>query len=159
MAAYLKYKPNLFKTNYILKSMANIKFLPHTADVKYEAYGKTLAEAFESAALAVHKVITQDVVKGKIKKEIKLKNEKTKRSLLYDFIEEIVILMDTTGLLISKAKVNIEGEENNYSLTAELHGDLYKNYECHGAVKSMTYSDMQIEELEGKVKITIVLDI
>jgi len=138
--------------------MKNIKFLPHTADVKYEAYGKTLNEAFENAAIAVHQVITQDKVKAKIKKQIKLKS-KNKRALLYDFIEEIVILMDTSGLLISKAKVSIEGEENNYKLEAELQGDLYKNYECHGAVKSMTYSDMQIEELKGKVKITIVLDI
>lgn len=138
--------------------MAKIKFLEHTADVKYEAYGKNLEEAFENAAIAVHQVITQDKVKAKIKKEIKIK-AKTKRALLYDFIEEIVVLMDTAGLLVSKAKVNIEGEKNNYKLTAELQGDLYKNYECHGAVKSMTYSDMNIEEKPGRVKLTIVLDI
>lgn len=138
--------------------MKNIKFLEHTADVKYEAYGKDLNEAFENAAIAVHKIITQDKVKAKIKKEIKIKS-KTKRALLYDFIEEIVILMDTTGLLISKAKVNIEGEENNYRLNAVIQGDLYKNYECHGAIKSMTYSDMEILEEKGKVKITVVLDI
>lgn len=138
--------------------MKKIKFLEHTADVKYEAYGKDLNEAFENAAIAVHQVITQDKVRAKIKKEIKIK-AKTKRALLYDFIEEIVILMDTTGLLISKAKVNIEGEENNYKLNAVIQGDLYKNYECHGAIKSMTYSDMVIEESKNKVKLTIVLDI
>lgn len=138
--------------------MKNIKFLEHTADVKYEAYGKDLNEAFENAAIAVHQLITQDKVRAKIKKEVKIK-AKTKRALLYDFIEEIIILMDTTGLLISHAKVTIDGEENNYKLNAIIQGDLYKNYECHGAIKSMTYSDMIIEEKENKVKLTIVLDI
>lgn len=138
--------------------MDRFKFLEHTADVKYEAYGKTLEEAFESAALAVHTVITQDKVKALISKKIKVK-AKTKRALLYDFIEEIVVLMDTDNILISDVKLKISGKEGSYSLEADVKGDLYKNYECHGAIKSMTYSDMEIKEEKNKVKLTIVLDI
>ena len=33
------------------------KFLPHTADVKFRAYGKSLEEAFSNAALALTEVI------------------------------------------------------------------------------------------------------
>lgn len=138
--------------------MDKFKFFEHTADVKYEAYGKTLKEAFESAAIAVHRVITQDKVKPITKKKIKIQS-KTKRALLYDFIEEIVFLMDTTNLLFSKAKVKITGKEGAYRLEAQIAGDYYKNYECHGAIKSMTYSEIKIKEEKNKVTLTIVLDI
>ncbi len=36
--------------------MQKINFLEHTADVKFEAYGKTLEEAFENAALTESKL-------------------------------------------------------------------------------------------------------
>lgn len=138
--------------------MDKFKFFEHTADVKYEAYGKTLAEAFESAAIAVATVITQDKIRPIKIKKIKIK-AKTKRALLYDFIEEIVALMDTEGLLFSEANVKITGKENNYNLEAVVKGDYYKNYECHGAIKSMTYSEIKIKEEKNKVTLTIVLDI
>jgi SHS2 domain-containing protein len=138
--------------------MEKFRFLEHTADVKYEAFGKTLAEAFENAAVVVHKVVTQDKVKPVIEKKIKVKS-KTKRALLYDFIEEIVFLMDTKHMLVCEAKVKIREKNNNFELEAILKGDNCRSYECHGDIKSMTYSDLAIEEKRGSVKLTIVLDI
>ena len=35
------------------------KYLPHTADVKFQSYGKTLEEAFVNAAYATADVITE----------------------------------------------------------------------------------------------------
>ena len=138
--------------------MEKFKFFEYTADVKYEAYGKTLAEAFESAALVVPTVITQDKIRPIKTKKIKIK-AKTKRALLYDFIEELIFMIDTNHLLFSEVNVKITGEEGAYVLDAFLKGDLYKNYECHGDIKSMTYSDMAIKEKKNKVTLTIVLDI
>ncbi len=43
------------------------KYLDHTADVKFQAYGKDLTEAFENAVLATTNVIT-DV--DKVKKRL-----------------------------------------------------------------------------------------
>jgi SHS2 domain-containing protein len=138
--------------------MAKFNFLEHTADVKYRAYGKTLEEAFENAAIAVATIITQDRIKAVKTKKIRIK-AKTKRALLYDFIEKIVALMDTDNFLISEVKLKINGKEGAYSLEAVLKGDNCKNYECHGAIKSMTYSEIKIKEGKNKVTLTIVLDI
>ena len=74
------------------------KFLKHTADVKFQAYGKTLEESFANAALAMFSVMT-DVKKIKpiIKKEFNMKGIDQKQ-LLYKFLEEFLFLMDAKFL-------------------------------------------------------------
>ena len=48
------------------------KFLEHTADIMFEAYGKTLNELFENSALAIFESTANiKTVKAKIKKEIR----------------------------------------------------------------------------------------
>jgi len=50
------------------------KFLPHTADIKFQAYGKTLEEVFENSALALKEILVEDEkVKKNIKKNISVK--------------------------------------------------------------------------------------
>ena len=50
---------NFFKHQpfYIL-IMVKFKFLEHTADAKFQAYGKNMEEAFSNAALAMFSIIT-----------------------------------------------------------------------------------------------------
>ncbi|MEK6922189.1 MAG: archease, partial [Nanoarchaeota archaeon] len=55
--------------------MKKYNFFDHTADVMFEAYGKTLNELFENAALATQETqVDLKDVKGKIKRKINLKN-------------------------------------------------------------------------------------
>ena len=42
------------------------KFLEHTADAKFQAFGKNLEETFANAALALTKLMTDSKVKTKI---------------------------------------------------------------------------------------------
>ena len=39
------------------------KFLEHTADIKFQAFGKTFEQAFENSALAVANIISKDKIK------------------------------------------------------------------------------------------------
>ncbi|MBU1988259.1 MAG: archease [Nanoarchaeota archaeon] len=65
-------------------------FLPHTADIKFKAYGKTLNQAFENAALAISKILAKEnKVKTNITKDIELEGIDQK-SLFYNFLEEII---------------------------------------------------------------------
>ena len=48
------------------------KFLPHTADLKFRAYGKTIEEAFINAGYAIKSIISKKKVKQFIKKSIKI---------------------------------------------------------------------------------------
>ena len=47
------------------------KFLEHTADAKFQAFGATLEEAFSNAALAMFSVMTEpEKIKPKLEREI-----------------------------------------------------------------------------------------
>jgi len=100
----------------------NYKFFDHTADVLFEAEGKSLDELFEVCGLATEE--TQVELKGikpKIKKEIALEKD-TIDMLLFDFLQELIFLKDAKLLLFSKIKVFIsEGKTNK--LKAVLEGE------------------------------------
>ena len=120
--------------------MEKFKFLSHTADIKFQAFGKTLNECFENSALA----FTNSQYKGKIKavinKKIKAKG-KDYESLMYNFLEEVLVLLEG-GFIVSK--VNVKIDEKKLKLNAELKGDYAKNYELSMDAKAITYNNMFI---------------
>jgi len=144
------------------------KYLEHTADIKFEAYGNNLKEAFSNAALAVFNILLDtNQVKSIEKHEVKIK-AKRKQSLLYDFIEELLFLIDTKGFLLSKVenmkiKDNTKDENGEIELSCTVYGDAYQNYETHGDIKAATYNDMEIIEdnptEDGKIKLVMVVDV
>jgi len=137
--------------------MENFKFLKHTADVKFQAYGKSLGEAFSNAALALTAVFSEDKVKGKIKEKVFVFGNDDKE-LLYSFLEEIIVLVDTKNLLLGKVrKIKI----NKGKLEAELLMDKAENYDIRGNVKAVTYNDMLIEQDKNKegFMVQVVVDV
>lgn len=165
----IKPKKKSVKTKVVKKTVKkkNIKkidyeFLEHTADVKFLAYGKNLEEAFRNAAKATIDVMTDiKKIKPKTRKKIMIEAN-TKESLLYDFLEEIIYVMDTEGFLMCDAeKIIIDTKNPNYKfvLKAELVGDFAKNYDVHTYIKAVTYNDMEIQESKNKVSVQVVHDI
>ena len=70
------------------------KFLEHTADAKFQAYGATLEEAFKNAALAMFSIIVDTrKVNGKLEKRIHVDGA-DKKALLYVFLEELLYLFE-----------------------------------------------------------------
>jgi len=143
--------------------MQKYEFLPHTADVKFIAYGKTLEEAFTNAALATTAVMTavmsEDTINPVETKDITV-NADNKEKLLYDFLEELIFLVDTEAYLVADVKhISIQEEKGHFTLTATVAGDTADNYEITTHIKAVTYSDMFIKEEENKVTIQVVHDI
>jgi len=135
------------------------KYFDHTADVLFESYGKTLAEAFENAGLAMFNILT-DIDKVKPEKEFSIEViSDSDEKLLYDFLEELIFLMDTEGILISKFSNLKIKKENNFILTCKAKGDLALNYETHGDIKSPTYNQMEIKKKDKNYVIKAVVDI
>jgi SHS2 domain-containing protein len=136
------------------------KYFDHTADVCFESYGKTLEEAFTNSALAAFNIIT-DITKIKQlkKQEISVKAIKLE-SLLFDFLDELIFLMDTKHIIFSKFDdMRIGKKEGTYVLTCIAHGDSIDNYERHGDIKAPTYNEMSIRETEKGFIIRAVVDI
>lgn len=133
------------------------KFLEHTADVKFQAFGKSLNEAFENAAAALKETICGKIkIKEKIKKKIKVKG-KDKESLLYNFLEEFLFLLDSEGFLLSKVKVKIN--EEKLGLEAEVYGDKASGYKFTNEVKAVTYNQMYVKKSRNKYIVQVVLDV
>ena len=141
--------------------MENYKFLEHTADVKFQSFGKTIEEAFTNAAYALAETITK---KTKIKEKTTWKIDASGKdlpSLLYNFLEEFLFLLDAENFILSKiTKINIKEEE----LEAEVTGDLASNYKLTNDVKAITYNEMFVKqekqgEHKGKWVCQAVLDV
>lgn len=145
-------------------SKEKFKFFEHTADVEFEAYGKTLKKAFANAALAMFEIMTDTKeIKPKIKKEIEVESEDLE-ALLYDYLEELLVIHEIENLVFSKFKIeSIEKEDkkDNYRLKGYAEGEKYnpEKHESRTAVKAVTYNSMFVKETKEKSTVHVVLDV
>ena len=138
------------------------KFLEHTADIYIEAWGQGLEEAFEEAAIAMFESITNlDKVEPKEKIEIGLEAENLE-TLIVDWLNELVYLMDAKGLLLSKFDVTeVRKSDGSYTLKAYVYGEPINidKHELKIEVKAATYGLMKLTQKGGEVRLKVLLDI
>lgn len=132
------------------------KYFEHTADIKFQAFGKTVEKAFENSALAMFNTMCSETVKRKIKKTINVKG-KDLESLLYNFLEELLFYLDSENFFLSRIKVKID--EKKLTLEAEAQGDLAGKYPIHLDVKAVTYNEMFVKREKNKYICQVVLDV
>lgn len=140
--------------------MKKFCFLPHTGDIKFQAKGSSLKEAFANAALAFCSLMWDpDKVEKKLEYKIQVEGRDLEQ-LLVNFLEEILFLFETKDLVFNKAEnLNIEEEEKLYRLSCILIGD-EKNadYKISGEVKAVTYNEMKIKRNKN-IFIEVVVDV
>jgi SHS2 domain-containing protein len=125
--------------------MEKYKFLDHTADIKFQAFGNSLEECFENAAFALVNIICKDKIKTIIKKNIKVDGDDLEE-LLYNFLEEFLFLIDSKNFIFGRfKKIKIHKKNDKYHLTSEILGDNLKNYQTKTGVKAITYNEMFIK--------------
>mgnify|MGYP001583030249 CR=1 FL=1 len=133
------------------------KFLQHTADIKFQAFGNSLKEVFENSALALFNTIYDSKIKKKKKFKINVQGHDLE-SLLYNFLEETLVLIDSKNFLPSKIKI-LKFSEGKFKIEAEIAGDDAKNYQISMHVKAITYNEMFIKKEKNKFISQVVLDI
>ena len=140
--------------------MKNFVYLSHTADAGFEAFGKNLNETFVNSGVAMLNMLTH-VSKIKPKKVQKFKKVATNlESLLYDFLDEIIFLLETKNFIVGKIqKLSISEENSKFTLTCEFLGDNYKNYEMFTHIKAPTYHKMLISKTKSGYKIRVFVDV
>ena len=150
-------KEGIYKLNWVINFMKKENgfiFLEHMADIKFQAFGKTLEKAFENSALAFSSYISSGgKISSKRSKTIEIKAENNE-SLLYNFLDELIYLLDAEGFAVAAAKVQIKDNK----LTAELKGDDIKNYHLNH-VKAATYAEMHIKKSKSEWEVQAVLDV
>ncbi len=132
------------------------------ADVYIAAYGETLEEAFENAALATFETMTQtNRIMPKHKETVELEGYDEK-ALLYNWLETLLIKFDTTQALYNKFKIEtIKKTSKGYKLKAIIQGEKFdpKKHPQKVGVKAITYHQMQIIKTPRKTTVKFILDI
>ncbi len=130
-----------------MKHSGDFEFLEHTADLKFIAYGKTLADCFQNSAKAMFSAIVDPKsIEERYTKGIKLEAE-TLEILLHDFLSELLFLSETRELFFKEFHVSID-RNKKYRLRAELAGEKFNpgKHEIKTEIKAVTYHEMLIEE-------------
>ncbi|HLC31763.1 MAG TPA: archease [Candidatus Nanoarchaeia archaeon] len=130
------------------------EFLEHTADIKLKVEAKTLDALFEEIvkALAAH-LNHQEPIKTTKGKTISVSGSDYP-SLLYNFIDELIYLIDAENFIPAKASVQMRG----FNLTAELTGDTASNYPLD-QLKAATYAEMDIKKTPKGWTALFVIDV
>jgi SHS2 domain-containing protein len=160
---------NRFKTKHFiiltvrrLDDKKGYEFLEHTADAYIAAYGKDLAEAFENAAAAMFDVMTEvENVRSKVEDSVEVEGE-DEYSLLYSWLEALLIKSETNRMLYSKFRIlRIGKSANGFRLEARIWGENFnpKRHLQKVGVKAVTYHRMEIVKEPGRVTLKFILDI
>jgi len=138
------------------------EFLEHMADAYVAAYGKDLAEAFESAAAAMFDVMTEvEKVKTEVEDYVEVEAE-DEYALLYSWLENLLVKSDINEMLYSKFKIlNINKTSDGFRLQAKIWGEKFnpKKHPQKVGVKAVTYHRMEILKQPNKVILKFILDI
>jgi len=112
---------------------------------------------FETAALALTELMTDAAtVKPRLERSVELKEENLDL-LLVCWLQEILYLMDTEGLVFSVFEVRIEGA----ALQATLRGEPF-NPEVHprkSDVKAVTYHHLEVTTHGDGWEARVILDV
>jgi SHS2 domain-containing protein len=139
--------------------MRKFKFLDiTTADVAFEAYGKSLNNLFANAALAMFEVmINTKQIKQKVEKKVEVEGSDLE-SLMFNWLNKLLIFYGAENLAFSKFEVKID--EEKLKLKAKLFGEKIdpKKHETRTEVKACTMHKMKIEK-NGIWKARVILDI
>ncbi len=142
--------------------MKDFEYFDHTADTLFRAYGRTFEDALKNTIMAVYNVVVDtSTIKPLVSKKVFV-SSKTKDSLVYDLINELLFLMDTEAFLAhSVDSIKLSDSGDGFSLSVVLKGDfaLPGKYDVFSQIKSPTYNEMKIGFVNGNVFIQAVLDL
>ena len=135
------------------------KTLEHATDAIIEVTADNLKEAFQIAGISViDTILDSSKVEENHSKKLIVKGKDLKY-LLYNWLEEMIILTITDGFAGKKIVLEIT-KSDDYQINAQIFGELVdlKKHEFKVEIKSPTFHEMEIEE-NDKVRMKYLLDL
>jgi SHS2 domain-containing protein len=137
------------------------RFLDHMTDAVIEAYGTTLEEAFENAAMALCDTMI-DLKTVRPKREIKFSTKGDDlHSLLFNWLDKVMLLLVADGIAMSEFSVKIKQHNNDYLLEGTTRGEPLQLDRHHYKVeiKAVTYHEMDIKQEKDMTTARFLLDL
>ncbi|MDI9610995.1 MAG: archease [Archaeoglobaceae archaeon] len=131
------------------------RFIDHTADIAFEAYGKNLEELFENSAYAFYDAfIDKKKLKGSEKRIIEVEADE-EDLMLYRFLNELLFLFETQFFAGKAIKVKITDKK----VFAEIQGCKFDRSAVKVEPKAITMHKFGIRREGGKLTAFVVVDI
>ena len=130
------------------------KFIEHTADIMFEAYGKSYPEALQNAAKAMFSVFGSAEPKEEVRFTLSAHNI---GELTVQALADLLAHMDTHEIVFSQIKV-LKFDPGKNSLELEAFGEKKRPRD---SVKAVTYHELMVakDKKTGEWTIRILLDV
>jgi len=138
--------------------MVPFRFLEHTADVGFEAFGSTRAEAFANAGRALfHLVVDLDSIDPS--EELLLRVEGPDlRNLLVNWLSELIYLHDAEGWLLRDFDI-LDLQDDSMSAVARGEKFERSRHQAKLRVKAITYHQLAFEKTAEGWRAQVYVDI
>lgn len=145
-------------------SAKRFDIVEHTADKGIRAYGRSLAEVFETAAEAMFFLIIDTsgaTVGGDTEVEV---TGYDKEELLANWLRELLFLYETDGLpfsvfAVKELRAGEQGGPWRLRAACEYASDADKIERKASPVKAVTYHGLRIEERRGRWTVSVIFDV
>lgn len=138
------------------------EYFYHIADAKFRAYGSTLEEVFENAAIAMFNVMINTSGLGMSEsRDIEVESPDIK-GLLVEWLSELLYLFEVDEIIFSEFNIiSIEKTGDVFLLKGKASGepiDLSRhNFDTQ--VKAVTFHDLEVEsDKTGRFWVQVVVD-
>jgi len=134
------------------------EILDHPADVGFVAYGRTLEELFENAALAMLTLACAlDTIEERESRAVAASGG-DRESLLYAWLAEILAVADAEQLVFRRADVAAIGSGK---VRGTLYGEPFDKAKHNAGtyIKAVTYHQLKVEHIAGGWKARVYLDV
>jgi len=132
--------------------MKRFQLIEHTADVGLIAYGKTLPEAFASAAYGMFSIIAELNTVGESESRHLELSEDDAEALLFEWLNSLLYLFDVDMVIFKRFDIT---DFDGQGLKATCYGEKYDPTRHHlkTAVKSATYHMMEVDHERNQVRV------
>lgn len=134
-----------------------VRFLPHTADIKFVATASTEPRLFEVCAqtIACYVLGVKRVPRATRHMHITLKGGNSE-ALLYSFLEELLYFIEVKKVIVTDAKLTfLEGK-----LSGTLgYVSIATNRNALRSIKAPTFAEMYVKKIKKVWKAQVVLDV
>lgn len=144
------------------KGAKKYEYLYHIADAKFRAYGSTMEEAFENAALAMFNVMVDtSKVEAKEPRKIEIISPDIKM-LLAEWLSELLYLFEVDEIVFCEFKMDrIKKSGEGFSLIGRAWGEPIdlSRHSFDAQVKAVTLHELEVEQDEkGAFRVQVVVD-
>ncbi len=144
------------------KFAGKFEFLEHTADVYVRAFGTSMEQAYENAALSMFETMTDSSKIAQTQEETLEVEAEDQYALLYNWLEALLVKFETEGMLYSKFQIGDWKETaESFKFTAKVWGEKFdpKKHPQKVGVKAVTYHLMVVIREPERVILEFILDI